>query len=55
MYCGFEVHTVDMFFECHVKDFIGVHAEDDDAEIVIPGKGRVESGRVRIDVYKEGY
>ncbi len=36
MYCGFEVHTVDMFFECHVKDSIGVHAEDDAAEIVIP-------------------
>ena len=35
MYCGFEVHTVDMFFECHVKDFTGVHAEDDAAEIVI--------------------
>ena len=55
MYCGFEVHTVDMFFECHVKDFTGVHAEDDAAEIVIVKKGRVESGRVRVDVDKEGH
>ncbi|MCD8270128.1 MAG: NUDIX domain-containing protein [Parabacteroides sp.] len=35
MYSGFEVHTVDMFFECHVETFDGVHAEGDAAEIVI--------------------
>lgn len=35
MYCGFEVHTVDMFFECYAEDFKEVHAEDDAAEIVI--------------------
>ena len=38
MYSGFEVHTVDMFFECHVANFNGVHAEDDAAEIVIMKK-----------------
>lgn len=43
MYCGFEVHTVDMFFECHVKDFIGVHAEDDAAEIVIMKKEELKA------------
>lgn len=43
MYCGFEVHTVDMFFECHVKDFIGVHAEDDAAEIVIVKKEELKA------------
>lgn len=35
MYCGFEVHTVDMFFECYAEDFKEGHAEDDAAEIVI--------------------
>lgn len=35
LYCGFEVHTVDMFFECHTENFAGVRAEDDAAEIVI--------------------
>lgn len=38
MYSGFEVHTVDMFFECLVDSFEGVHAEDDAAEIVIRKK-----------------
>ena len=35
MYSGFEVHTLDMFYECLVDDFGPVHAEDDAAEIAI--------------------
>lgn len=35
MYSGFEVHTVDMFFECHTDNFEDTHAEDDAAEIII--------------------
>lgn len=38
MYSGFEVHTVDMFFECLVDSFAGARAEDDAAEIVIKKK-----------------
>lgn len=34
-YCGFDVHTVDMFFECHVDNFELAFAEDDAAEIII--------------------
>lgn len=34
-YMGFDVHTVDMFFECLTDSFDGAHAEDDAAEIVI--------------------
>ena len=34
-YSGFEVHTVDLFFECHVPTFDGAKAEDDAAEIII--------------------
>lgn len=37
-YSGFEVHTVDLFFECHTNHFDGVKAEDDAAEIVIVKK-----------------
>ena len=32
---GFEVHTVDMFFECLTESFDGAKAEDDAAEIII--------------------
>ena len=34
MYSGFQVHTLDLFFECLVDDFGEVHAEDDVAEII---------------------
>ena len=34
-YCGFEVHTVDMFFECLTESFDRAKAEDDAAEIII--------------------
>lgn len=34
-YKGFEVHTVDMFFECFVEDFAHACAADDAAEILI--------------------
>lgn len=33
MYSGFEVHTLDMFFECEVSDFEHIKAEDDVAEL----------------------
>ncbi|MDH6356659.1 NAD+ diphosphatase [Parabacteroides sp. PF5-9] len=35
LYAGFEVHTLDLFFECLVDDFSGAKAKDDAAEIVI--------------------
>ena len=35
MYSGFQVHTVDMFFECEVESFGNLHAEDDVAEIML--------------------
>ncbi len=31
-YSGFMVHTLDMFFECHVKDFSYITAQDDVAD-----------------------
>ena len=35
LYSGFEVHTVDMFFECLTESFDRAKAEDDAAEIII--------------------
>lgn len=35
MYSGFEVQTLDLFFECEVASFANAHAEDDAAEIII--------------------
>lgn len=34
-YCGFEVHTLDLFFECFASTFKGARAEDDAAEIIL--------------------
>lgn len=34
-YSGFEVHTLDLFFECFVDNFDNAKAEDDAAEIII--------------------
>lgn len=34
-YMGFEVHTLDLFFECHVMDFNQARAADDAAAIQI--------------------
>ena len=35
LYSGFEVHTLDMFYECMVDDFEIARADDDAADIVI--------------------
>lgn len=35
LYSGFEVHTLDMIFECEVACFDGAQAEDDAAEILV--------------------
>lgn len=34
-YMGFEVHTLDQFFECHVADFSQAQAADDAADILV--------------------
>ena len=59
-YCGFEVHTIDMFFECHVENFNNAHAEDDAAEIVILKEEELKADdfglisiKKAIEIYKE--
>ena len=62
MYSGFEVHTVDMFFECYVENFEGVHAEDDAAEAVILKKEELNADdfglmsiKKGIEIYRKNY
>lgn len=42
-YSGFEVHTVDQFFECLTESFDGAKAEDDAAEIIIIPANRLNA------------
>jgi hypothetical protein len=38
-YSGFEVHTMDLFFECKIDDFSNMKAQDDVLELLfIPKK-----------------
>lgn len=54
MYCGFEVHTVDMFFECLTDHFGNLHAEDDAAEIVIKKKEELSAEEFGLKSIREG-
>lgn len=53
-YCGFDVHTVDMFFECRVDSFNGCHAEDDAAEIIILPKEQLNPDRFGLHSIQKG-
>lgn len=62
MYSGFEVHTLDMFYECLVDDFDHVHADDDAADIIIlrpdelvPADFGLHSIRQAIPLYKQRF
>ena len=60
-YKGFEVHTLDLFFECHVEDITKAVAQDDAAEICISNSKSwtlissdcQESVKKAITLYKE--
>ena len=58
-YEGFEVHTVDLFFECFVDEMVKAHAADDAAEIIIqkpmelsPENFGLHSIRKAVQMYK---
>jgi len=42
IYSGFEVHTVDMFFNCTVVDFSPLHADDDAAEVLFIPANKIQ-------------
>lgn len=61
-YLGFDVHTLDLFFECHVDTFGPVRAGDDAAAIVIlspreldPDAFGLHSIRKAVAMYKRLY
>ncbi len=60
LYSGFNVHTMDLFYECYVADFAGAKAADDAAELFIlrpealsPAAFGLESVRKAVAKYKE--
>ena len=61
-YLGFDVHTLDLFFECSCEYFNKAQARDDAAEILIlpqeamqPGDFGLESIRKAVALYKNSY
>lgn len=54
LYSGFEVHTLDLFYECQVDDFGQAHAEDDAAEIVILRPEEVDADDFGLGSIKKG-
>lgn len=52
-YAGFDVHTVDLFFECLTDTFDGVCAEDDAAEIIILSPDKIHPDDFGLQSIKE--
>ena len=42
LYSGFEVHTVDLFFQCKIDDFSGLKAQDDVSELLFIRREELE-------------
>lgn len=53
-YCGFDVHTVDMFFECRTETFDGARAEDDAAEIIVLRKEQLHPEEFGLNSIRKG-
>lgn len=53
-YAGFNVHTLDLFFECTVDSFDGAVAADDAAEIVILPANEVAPEAFGLDSVRRG-
>ncbi|MDO5664350.1 MAG: NUDIX domain-containing protein [Bacteroidia bacterium] len=41
VYSGFEVHTMDLFFQCNVSDFSELNAQDDVSELLFIAKDKL--------------
>lgn len=53
-YSGFDVHTVDLFFECLTDTFDGARAEDDAAEIIILRSDQLYPDDFGLDSIRKG-
>ena len=54
VYSGFEVHTMDMFFECKIDDFSNMKAQDDVLELLFIPKTELNSKDFGLISIKKG-
>ena len=54
VYSGFEVHTVDMFFACEIKDFEPIKAQDDVAELLFIDKKKINPADFGLTSIRQG-
>ncbi|MDD2243805.1 MAG: NUDIX domain-containing protein [Dysgonamonadaceae bacterium] len=54
VYSGFEVHTVDMFFSCSVKDFSRLKAQDDVEELLFINKKQLNPNDFGLTSIRQG-
>ena len=53
-YSGFEVHTMDMFFECKIDDFSNMKAQDDVLELIFIPKEQLNADDFGLTSIKKG-
>lgn len=53
-YSDFDVHTLDMFFECIVEDFSDIHADDDVSNLEFIAINDIEISRFGLRSVREG-
>jgi len=61
-YSGFDVHTVDLFFQCSVDNFSGLKADDDAESLYFLPKGKInpeefglDSIRKAVEIWQEKF
>ena len=53
LYSGFEVHTVDLFFQCSVKDSVDFRPEDDVSELFFLNRSEINPDLFGLDSIKK--
>jgi hypothetical protein len=54
LYSGFEVHTLDLFYQCQIDDLSGLRAADDVAELVFLAKSEIRPELFGLDSIRKG-
>jgi len=53
-YSGFDVHTVDMFFQCSIDNLSGLQADDDAESLCFIEKNKIEPKEFGLDSIRRG-
>jgi len=53
-YSGFDVHTVDLFYQCSVDSFSGLQADDDAESLSFLKKGEIQPEKFGLDSIRRG-